>query len=282
MREPGGTASFSHSLVSRCVARAVGRPYLSEDAGGHTSEPRDAVAMSRPCGCRQPPSHSRGDDRVTRRTSRRKPPPFTCSSSPSRRRRRDDRPPRRSSASDQTVRATGRYQAVRCRRSHQFHLPAGEENSLAGDAGGGPSPTLSRQDRTMRCLSGGEWVSAGWKHCFWSGGLAVAPTCNAPSRACDRPTTSRKCAWSNVEFIAGDGSVNEIDLTRRHSRGFFPSRSSRSPGSCSATGNDGASTPQRLRGPYDHPLIPANTKAKAAALVAGPASRHSATNGRRG
>lgn len=70
-------------------------------------------------------------------------------------------------------------------------------------------------------------------------------------------------AWSNVEFIAGDGSVNEVDLIVATPRGFFLVEIKSFPGILFGDGQR-----WRLRRPngsevrYDHPLILANTKAK--------------------
>lgn len=70
-------------------------------------------------------------------------------------------------------------------------------------------------------------------------------------------------AWSNVEFIAEDGSVNEVDLLVVTPRGLFLVEIKSFPGVLFGDGQR-----WRLRFPsgaekyYDHPLILANTKAK--------------------
>jgi serine/threonine protein kinase len=70
-------------------------------------------------------------------------------------------------------------------------------------------------------------------------------------------------AWSNVEFIAEDGSVNEVDLLVVTPRGFFLVEIKSFPGVVFGDGQR-----WRLRFPsgaekvYDHPLILANSKAK--------------------
>jgi len=70
-------------------------------------------------------------------------------------------------------------------------------------------------------------------------------------------------AWSNVEFIAEDGSVNEVDLLVVTPRGFFLVEIKSYPGTLFGDGQR-----WRLRFPSgnerhdDHPLILANRKAK--------------------
>ena len=70
-------------------------------------------------------------------------------------------------------------------------------------------------------------------------------------------------AWSNVEFIAEDGSVNEVDLLVVTPAGFFLVEIKSFPGVLTGDGQR-----WRLRFPsgfeksYDHPLILANSKAK--------------------
>ncbi len=84
-------------------------------------------------------------------------------------------------------------------------------------------------------------------------------------------------AWSNVEFIAEDGSVNEVDLLVVTPRGFFLVEIKSFPGVLSGDGQR-----WRLRYPsgaertYDHPLILANAKAKRlrSLLARQPAFRH--------
>ncbi len=70
-------------------------------------------------------------------------------------------------------------------------------------------------------------------------------------------------AWTNVEFIADDGSVNEVDLLVVTTRGLFLVEIKSFPGVLYDSGQR-----WRLRFPsghektYDHPLILTNTKAK--------------------
>lgn len=70
-------------------------------------------------------------------------------------------------------------------------------------------------------------------------------------------------AWSNVEFIAEDGSVNEVDLLAVTPRGFVLVEIKSFPGVLTGDGqrwrNVRADGKERF---YDHPLILANTKAK--------------------
>ena len=69
-------------------------------------------------------------------------------------------------------------------------------------------------------------------------------------------------AWSNFEFIASDGSINEIDLLAFTAQGVFLVEIKSRPGRLSGDAgtwsweNDGKS---RV---YDNPLILANSKAK--------------------
>lgn len=70
-------------------------------------------------------------------------------------------------------------------------------------------------------------------------------------------------AWSNVEFIAGDGSVNEVDLLVVTPRGFFLVEIKSFPGILFGDGQRWRlRRPNGAEKPYDHPLILANTKAK--------------------
>src|SRR5437773_2785188 len=70
-------------------------------------------------------------------------------------------------------------------------------------------------------------------------------------------------AWNNVEFIAEDGSVNEVDLVVVTARGVFLVEIKSWPGVLFGDGQR-----WRLRRPngseplLDHPLLLANTKAK--------------------
>lgn len=70
-------------------------------------------------------------------------------------------------------------------------------------------------------------------------------------------------AWTNVEFIADDGSVNEIDALVVSPRGFFLIEIKSFPG---VLFGDGQSwrwrRPNGSEKPLAHPLILANTKAK--------------------
>ena len=70
-------------------------------------------------------------------------------------------------------------------------------------------------------------------------------------------------AWTNVEFIADDGSVNEIDALVVSPRGFFLIEIKSFPG---VLFGDGQSwrwrRPNGSEKPLPHPLILANTKAK--------------------
>src|SRR6266705_1320797 len=69
-------------------------------------------------------------------------------------------------------------------------------------------------------------------------------------------------AWSNFEFIADDGSINEVDLLVFTPQGFFLIEIKSRPGRL--TGDAGTWT-WEVDGRQittDSPLIPANTKAK--------------------
>lgn len=70
-------------------------------------------------------------------------------------------------------------------------------------------------------------------------------------------------AWSNVEFIADDGSVNEVDLLVVTSRGFFLVEIKSFPGKLFGDGQQWRNIrPDGRERFYDHPLILTNTKAK--------------------
>ena len=70
-------------------------------------------------------------------------------------------------------------------------------------------------------------------------------------------------AWSNFEFIADDGSVNEVDLMIFSPQGFFLIEIKSQPGRL--FGDAGSWTWQTINGrliTVDNPLILANSKAK--------------------
>ncbi|MFV0309060.1 MAG: BREX system serine/threonine kinase PglW [Desertimonas sp.] len=70
-------------------------------------------------------------------------------------------------------------------------------------------------------------------------------------------------AWSNVEFIADDGSVNEVDLLVVTGRGFFLVEIKSFPGKLFGDGQHWRNVrPDGRERHYDHPLILTNTKAK--------------------
>jgi serine/threonine protein kinase len=70
-------------------------------------------------------------------------------------------------------------------------------------------------------------------------------------------------AWSNVEFIAEDGSVNEVDLLVVTGRGFFVVEIKSWPGTLKSDGQRWLlRRPSGAEALIDHPLILANTKAK--------------------
>ena len=70
-------------------------------------------------------------------------------------------------------------------------------------------------------------------------------------------------AWTNVEFIAEDGSVNEVDLLVVTPRGFFLVEIKSWPGhAVRRRAAVAATAAERLGEVLDHPLILANTKAK--------------------
>lgn len=70
-------------------------------------------------------------------------------------------------------------------------------------------------------------------------------------------------AWTNVEFIAEDGSVNEVDLLAVTPRGFFLVEIKSWPGTLFGDGQRWRlKRPNGFEKTYDHPLLLANTKAK--------------------
>ena len=70
-------------------------------------------------------------------------------------------------------------------------------------------------------------------------------------------------AWSNVEFIADDGSVNEVDLLVVTTRGFFLVEIKSFPGKLFGDGQKWRNVrPDGRERFLDHPLILTNTKAK--------------------
>jgi serine/threonine protein kinase len=70
-------------------------------------------------------------------------------------------------------------------------------------------------------------------------------------------------AWNNVEFIAEDGSVNEVDLLVVTGRGFFLVEIKSWPGVLLGDGQRWRlRRPNGTEKPIDHPLILTNTKAK--------------------
>ncbi|MEQ8438767.1 MAG: BREX system serine/threonine kinase PglW [Ilumatobacter fluminis] len=70
-------------------------------------------------------------------------------------------------------------------------------------------------------------------------------------------------AWSNIEFIADDGSVNEVDLLVVTGRGFFLVEIKSFPGKLFGDGQQWRNVrPDGRERYYDHPLILANTKSK--------------------
>lgn len=70
-------------------------------------------------------------------------------------------------------------------------------------------------------------------------------------------------AWTNVELIADDGSVNEVDLLAVTPRGFFLVEIKSWPGILFGDGQRWRlKRPNGVEKHYDHPLILANTKAK--------------------
>lgn len=80
---------------------------------------------------------------------------------------------------------------------------------------------------------------------------------------CRLPNHEPYRAWTNVEFIAEDGSVNEVDLLVVTPRGFFLVEIKSWPGTLYGDGQRWRL--KRQNGSeklYDHPLILANTKAK--------------------
>jgi hypothetical protein len=70
-------------------------------------------------------------------------------------------------------------------------------------------------------------------------------------------------AWTNVEFIADDGSVNEVDALVVLPRGFFLIEIKSFPGVLLGDGQSWRwRRPNGPEKPLPHPLILANTKAK--------------------
>src|SRR5262245_1254457 len=70
-------------------------------------------------------------------------------------------------------------------------------------------------------------------------------------------------AWSNVEFIAENGTVNEVDLLVVTPRGFFLVEIKSFPGKLFGDGQRWQNArPNGTERHYEHPLILANAKAK--------------------
>src|SRR5919198_6644320 len=70
-------------------------------------------------------------------------------------------------------------------------------------------------------------------------------------------------AWTNVEFIAEDGSVNEVDLLAVTPRGLFLLEIKSWPGVLSGDGQRWRlELPNGSRRLLEHPLVLANRKAK--------------------
>lgn len=77
------------------------------------------------------------------------------------------------------------------------------------------------------------------------------------------PNSEPYRAWTNVEFIADDGSVNEIDALIVTPRGFFLVEIKSHPGIMFGDGQNWRwKRPDGSEKPLQHPLILANTKAK--------------------
>ncbi len=77
------------------------------------------------------------------------------------------------------------------------------------------------------------------------------------------PNTEPYRAWTNVEFIADDGSVNEVDALVLTPRGFFLIEIKSYPGAMFGDGQNWRwRRPDGSEKPLAHPLILANTKAK--------------------
>lgn len=77
------------------------------------------------------------------------------------------------------------------------------------------------------------------------------------------PTHEPYRAWANLEFIADDGTVNEVDLLAVTPRGFFLVEIKSFPGKLFGDGQRWTNErPNGRRYQYDHPLILANTKAR--------------------
>src|SRR6266542_3764596 len=66
-------------------------------------------------------------------------------------------------------------------------------------------------------------------------------------------------AWSNAEFIADDGSINEVDLLVLTGNGLTVVEIKSWRG---AVSGDGTTWRQARRAPVDHPLLATNRKAK--------------------
>lgn len=84
-------------------------------------------------------------------------------------------------------------------------------------------------------------------------------------------------AWSNVEFIADDGSVNEVDLLVVTPRGFFVVEIKSFPGKLFGDGQKWRNVrPNGREVFYDHPALLTATKAKRlrSLLARQPAFKH--------
>ena len=69
-------------------------------------------------------------------------------------------------------------------------------------------------------------------------------------------------AWSNFEFIAGDGSVNEVDLVVLTKKGFFLVEIKSRPGRVDGDASTWTWNQDGRRTTVDNPLLLANRKAK--------------------
>ena len=76
------------------------------------------------------------------------------------------------------------------------------------------------------------------------------------------PTHEPYRAWSNFEFIADDGSINEVDLLIFSREGFFLIEIKSRPGRLSGDAGTWLWETESKRFTTDNPLIAANTKAK--------------------
>ena len=74
-------------------------------------------------------------------------------------------------------------------------------------------------------------------------------------------------AWSNFEFIADDGSINEVDLLVCSPQGFFLIEIKSRPGRLSGDAGTWSWETDNRRLTTDNPLIAANTKAKKLAAL---------------